>query len=89
MGNNTKMDVIGKRSVKLLQNGINHVVVEVYYIPELRNNLLSIWQLQERGLDLLIKEHMCKIFHQVKGLMMQTNKGDNRIYLVASVSSSL
>ena len=42
LGNNTKMDVMGKRSVKLLLDGVNHVVVEVYYIPELRNNLLSI-----------------------------------------------
>ena len=42
LGNNTKMDVMGKGSVKLLLDGVNHVVVEVYYIPELRNNLLSI-----------------------------------------------
>ena len=41
LGNNTKMDVMGKGSVKLLLDGVNHVV-EVYYIPELRNNLLNI-----------------------------------------------
>jgi len=45
LGNNTKMDVMGKRSVKLLLNGVNHVITKVYYIPYLRNNLLSIWQL--------------------------------------------
>ena len=42
LGNNTKMNVMGKGSVKLLLNGVNHVVAKVYYIPELRNNLLSI-----------------------------------------------
>ncbi|XP_020410736.1 uncharacterized protein LOC109946662 [Prunus persica] len=41
LGNNTKMDVIGKGSMKLLLNEVNHVVAKVYYIPELRNNLLS------------------------------------------------
>jgi hypothetical protein len=40
--NNTRMNVIGKWSVKLLLNGINHVVFKVYYVPELMNNLLSI-----------------------------------------------
>jgi hypothetical protein len=34
--------VISKWSVKLLLNGIDHVVFEVYYVPELMNNLLSI-----------------------------------------------
>lgn len=43
--NNTKMNVIGKGSVKLLLNKINHVVTEIYYIHESRNNLLSIRQL--------------------------------------------
>ncbi|KAJ8645925.1 hypothetical protein MRB53_007673 [Persea americana] len=62
------MDVMGKGSVQLLVNGVNHVVAEVYYIPELRNNLLSIGQLQERGLSILIKGGMCKIFHPEKGV---------------------
>ena len=70
LGNNTKMDMMGKGSVKLLLDGVNHVVVEVYYILELRNNLLSIGQLQERGLAILIKGGMCEIFHLEKGLII-------------------
>ena len=82
LGNNTKMDMMGKGSVKLLLNGVNHVVVEVYYIPELRNNLLSIGQLQERGLAILIKGGMCKIFHLEKGLIIQTNMSANRMFIL-------
>jgi len=63
LGNNTRMNVMGKGSVKILLNGINHVIAEVYYVPDLRNNLLSIGQLQERGLDILFKGGTCKIFH--------------------------
>lgn len=33
LGNNAKMDVMGKVSLKFLLNGINLVVTEVYYIP--------------------------------------------------------
>ena len=50
LGNNSKMNVIGKGCIKLFLNGITHVVNEVYYVPELKNNLLSIGQLQEKGL---------------------------------------
>ncbi|KAF8404908.1 hypothetical protein HHK36_009803 [Tetracentron sinense] len=83
LGNNTKMDVMGKGSVKLLLNGVNHVVVEVYYIPELRNNLLSIGQLQERDLAILIKGGMCKIFHPDKVLSHKNSK------LVSSLASEV
>ncbi|RVW23197.1 Retrovirus-related Pol polyprotein from transposon TNT 1-94 [Vitis vinifera] len=74
LGNNTKMDMMGKGSVKLLLDGVNHVVVEVYYILELRNNLLSIGQLQERGLAILIKGGMCEIFHLEKVLSDKNSK---------------
>ena len=74
------MDVMGKGSVKLLLDGVNHVV-EVYYIPELRNNLLSIGQLQERGLAILIKGEMCKIFHPEKCLIIQTNMSANWMFI--------
>lgn len=80
MGNNTKMNVLGKGSVKLLLNGVNFVFPEVYYVPELNNNLLCIGQLQERGLAILIKEGMCKICHLEKGLIIQTNMSANRIF---------
>jgi hypothetical protein len=42
LGNNSRMAVVGKGRVKLLINGIKHVVNDVYYVPELKNNLLSI-----------------------------------------------
>ena len=88
LGNNTKMGMMGKGSVKLLLDGVNHVVVEVYYILELRNNLLSIGQLQERGLAILIKGGMCKIFHLEKGLIIQTNMSANRMFILLPQSQA-
>ena len=88
LGNNTKMNVLGKGSVKLLLNGVNFVFPEVYYVPELNNNLLCIGQLQERGLAILIKEGMCKIFHPEKGLIIQTNMSANRIFFLLPQSQA-
>lgn len=82
LGNNSRMNVVGKGNVKLLLNGVNHVVHEVYYVPELKNNLLSIGQLQERGLVILIKGGVCKIYHPTKGLIIQTVMSVNRMFIL-------
>lgn len=79
---------MGKGSVKILLTGINHVIAEVYYVPDLRNNLLSIGQLQERGLDILFKGGTCKIFHPKRGLIIQTTMSINRMFILLPDSQS-
>ncbi len=51
LGNKSKIEVIGKGDVRLKVNGFNHMVIDVYFVPDLKNNLLSIGQVQEKGLD--------------------------------------
>ena len=48
LGNNMRMDVLGKGNVRLQVSGFTHVVSEVFFLPKLKNNLLSIGQLQEK-----------------------------------------
>ncbi|KAK7259271.1 hypothetical protein RIF29_24873 [Crotalaria pallida] len=67
LGDNSNMNVKGKGTVRLLINGIVHILTNVFYIPELRNNLLSIGQLAEKGLEILIKQGACKIYHPENG----------------------
>lgn len=45
LGNNNRMSVAGKRSIKLVFNGVIFVIGDVYHVPYHRNNLLSIGQL--------------------------------------------
>lgn len=82
LGNNTRISVMGKGNVRLKVNNINHVVTEVFFVPELKNNLLSIGQLQERGLAILIRHGMCRIYHPQKGLIIQTNMTANRMFVL-------
>lgn len=86
LGNNTRMNVIGKGSVKLHLNGINHTVSEVYYVLELKNNLLSIGQFQEKGLVILIQGGVSKIYHLYKGLIIETNMSANRKFILLAQS---
>lgn len=54
LGNHAKMSVIRKRNMQLSLEGVNHLVTKVFYVPALRNNLLTIGQLQEKGLAILL-----------------------------------
>ncbi|KAM1022414.1 hypothetical protein ACFX2K_043716 [Malus domestica] len=62
--------------------GMIQVITGVFYVPELKNNLLSIRQLQEKGLAVLMQYGKCKIFHPEKGLIMETEMSCNRMFAV-------
>lgn len=82
LGDNSRMAVVGKGNVRMQVNGITQVISEVYYIPELKNNLLSMGQLQEKGVAILIQHGECKIFHPSKGLIIQSEMSANRMFVV-------
>ena len=63
LDNNKMMRVMGKGNIRLEINGSTQVVTDVYYVPALKNNLLSIGQLQERGLAIIIQNGECKLYH--------------------------
>lgn len=87
LGNDTIMNVVAKGSIRVQMNGITRVIFDVYFVPELKKNLLSLGQLQEKGLIILIQNGTCKVFHPDKGLIMHTNMKGNRIfYLTASAA---
>ncbi|KAK2442749.1 putative mitochondrial protein [Trifolium repens] len=82
LGDNSRMMVVGKGNVKLRVGSITQVITNVYYIPELKNNLLSIGQLQEKGLTVVFKEDMCRVYHQERGVIMQSKMTANRMYVI-------
>ena len=63
-------------------NGIIQVISEVYYIPDLKNNLISMGQLQDKGVTILIKNGTCKVFHETRGIIMQSDMSPNRMFVV-------
>nr|DAD41107.1 TPA_asm: hypothetical protein HUJ06_015430 [Nelumbo nucifera] len=86
LGNNSKMTVMGKGNIKLKMNGLNHIVTKVFYVPELKNNLLSIGQLQGKGLAILIQHGKCKAYHPKKGLIIQAEMSANRMFTLLAAS---
>lgn len=88
LGNNTTMTVVGKGSIRVKINGFTQVISDVYFVPELKNNLLSLGQLQEKGLSILIQQGSCKIFHPEKSLIMHSKMKGNRMFYVTALAAS-
>lgn len=84
LGNNARMNVVAKGNIRLLLNGSSYVVTEVFYVPELKNHLLSIGQLQEKGLTVSFKSNNCNIYHPSKGLIIQAAMTPNRVFVLVS-----
>jgi len=61
LSNETRMVMMRKGSVRLNVNGVTHEISHVYHVPKFKNNLLSIRQLQEKGLTILIQNEKCKV----------------------------
>nr|GEX61724.1 copia-type polyprotein [Tanacetum cinerariifolium] len=88
LGNDSRINVTGRGNVRMKVNGITQVITSVYYIPELKTNLLSVGQLQEKGLAVLIQNNMCKVFHSRRGVIMQAEMSGNRMFYFKAVMAS-
>ena len=86
LGNNSSIVVTGKGNVRLQVNGIIMIITEVFYLSELRNNLLSIGKLQAKRLTFLFQNGMYKVFHLDRGLIMKTKMSSNRMFILHAIS---
>jgi len=68
--------------LKLLIGGMIQVITNVYYLPGLRNNLLSIRQLQQKNLTIVFKKDTCKIYHGERGMIMSIQVSTNRMFII-------
>ncbi|RVX02924.1 hypothetical protein CK203_023294 [Vitis vinifera] len=82
LGNNSKMTMLGKGNIRWKIAGVTQVITDVFYIPELKNNLLSVGQLQERGVAILIQHGVCRVYHPKKGFIMQTTMYANKMFIL-------
>lgn len=92
-GDNSVVSAMGKGKVQVLtKNNFIHTIGDVFYVPALKTNLLSVGQLQEKGYELNIKGGVCRIRDPHLGLIAQVNMSSNRLfplYLHNSINSCL
>ncbi|GJV97013.1 retrovirus-related pol polyprotein from transposon TNT 1-94 [Tanacetum coccineum] len=54
-GDTSKIDVKGRWKIRFFQNGKESMIEDVYYVPAMKSNILSLGQLMEKGYWVLIK----------------------------------
>lgn len=84
LGNDLRLEVKGLGDIKFEVGGRVHIVTNVYYIPALTSNLLSIGQLQEKNLTVTIRRGECKIYHPTHGLIITSLMTKNRMFIVCA-----
>lgn len=84
LGNNSRMDVLGKGNIKLEIEGKTLVITNVYFIPDLKNHLLSVGHLQENKVKVVFEDNQCRVYHKHKGLVMKSFMSSNRMFAVCA-----
>ncbi|GKV32516.1 hypothetical protein SLEP1_g41114 [Rubroshorea leprosula] len=80
-GDNSKVSVRGRGQVTIqIRGNAAQTISNVLYVQELKTNLLSIGQLQEKGYEIIIKNRVCQIQDSKLGLIAQVKMTTNRMF---------
>ncbi|XP_050240757.1 uncharacterized protein LOC126689560 [Quercus robur] len=80
-GDGSIVSVMGKGKVAIQTNRNSiQTISNVLFVPDLRTNLLSVGQLQERGYEISIKNGVYRIEDEKLGLIAQVNMTTNRMF---------
>ncbi|RDX97173.1 hypothetical protein CR513_20081, partial [Mucuna pruriens] len=80
-GDNSTISVLGKGTVTLqTKENSTHTISNVLFVPDLKTNLLSVGQLQEKGYKISIKDGVCQIRDAKLGLIARIKMLVNRMF---------
>lgn len=82
-GDDSRIDIKGKGAVHFdLKNGEKKTLNNVYYIPGLRSNIVSLGQDTEVGCVVVMKDDTLTLFDRFGAIMVKTTRSRNRLYKV-------
>jgi hypothetical protein len=65
-----------------IESGEYRLLTKVYYIPALRNSIISLGQLDEIGSRVKIKDGVMRIWDHHHCLLAKVTRGTNRLYVL-------
>ncbi|KAI5395925.1 hypothetical protein KIW84_062209 [Lathyrus oleraceus] len=80
-GDNSIVSVMGKGTIGIhTKKDYVQTISNVLFVPDLKTNLLSVGQLQEKGYGIYVKNGVCRIEDEKLGLIAQVNITANRMF---------
>ena len=62
------------------RDGSDRGLADVYFLPKLRSNIISLGQLDEHGCRILVENGYLQIYDKQQKLLMKIARGRNRLY---------
>ena len=82
-GDDSRIDIRGKGSIRFVfDGGEKKILNNVYYIPWLRRNIISLGQATEAGCEVHMKNNELTLFDKYGDLMLRTTRTGSRLYKV-------
>ena len=66
----------------ILNNGKAALIQNVWYVPGMKSNLMSVGQLIEKGFSVTMKDNLLKLYDRNQKLIMESEQGRNRTFKV-------
>lgn len=83
-GDDSRIDIKGKGSIEFIdQNGELRTMSDVYFIPDLKSNIISLGQATESGCDVRMKGENLTMHDSEGKLLVKTIRSRNRLYKVS------
>lgn len=88
-GDDSCVTIEGKGSILFTtKTGEHRILTEVYYIPSLRSNIISLGQLTETGCKVVMEDDVLLVYDKARTLMMKVFREINRMYKIKLVVGS-
>ncbi|GJS76172.1 zinc finger, CCHC-type containing protein [Tanacetum coccineum] len=82
-GDGSYVQIKGRGSILLgCRNHEQKIVSDVYYIPNLKSNILSLGQLTEIGCKVIMDGNKLTLYDKSKKLLMKVERSKNRLYSI-------
>lgn len=82
-GDDSRIDIKGKGSIRfILKGGEKKILNNVYYIPGLKSNIVSLGQATEAGCEVRMKDDLLMLLDRAGHLIVKATRSRNRLYKV-------
>lgn len=82
-GDDSRIDIKGKGSIEFVdRNGEPRKIVDVYYIPGLKSNIISLRQAMESGCEVRMKDENLTMYDRAGKIIAKAIRSRNRLYKV-------
>jgi hypothetical protein len=82
LGNDNIVEVMGKGAINVITNSGKKTIPDVYFVPGLKHNLISVGQLTQKGYRVSFENNVCTIFDipPSKVVIARIKMTDNRMF---------